>query len=569
MKGRSNYLCLDRLDKKTRQLGLGFAIDDVDPDGVDEILAWSETTTTGDRAELGGVSERSALWGELDARAEICTGAKCPRYDQCFVVRMRREAQNAELVIVNHHLLLADLALKAQARLQQSGRSFGEVIPPGEALILDEAHALEEIASEYFGGRVSTRMIESLARDVAGHLASEAASAASSPGAGRGPPIDLDLARAIVDTQQVFARLPFMEGKSRIRRAENGDADDPLAAAREAMHEASASLTALADALGGADERSPAAESLARRICGVRDSMAFVLDAKDPDYVYWTERQAKSASLGASPINVAHLLSEHLFGEFGAVIATSATLAAGESGCRYFLESVGAPADTYQLILDSPFDYPRQAALYLPSDAPDPDSPTALITLARIGKSLIEMVGGGALFLFTSHRVMKSVHAQLARSLDFPVLCQGERPQRDLLKIFVERAPSVLFATASFWEGVDVPGDPLRLVLIDRLPFGSPQDPLAASRAERLESLGESAFNRFYLPRAILRLKQGFGRLIRGRGDRGVVAILDRRVQTRGYGKLFLRALPNSARVHDLPSLGEWLEAGAARGERN
>jgi ATP-dependent DNA helicase DinG len=549
MKGRANYLCLDRLDRKTRQLGLSLFLEE-EPELLEEIRGWSENTSTGDRAELAGLSERSSLWAEIDARAEICTGAKCPRYDRCFVVRMRRMAQNAELVIVNHHLLLADLALKAEARLQQSQRSFGEVIPPGDALIIDEAHALEEIASEYFGGRVSTRMIESLARDVSAHLAAEP----------REEPLDLVLARAIADANAVMDQLPRLEGKTRVRRSEVA-AEDPLSSARESMKDATSSLTALASDLVAGREPSPTAEALARRVRGLGDGMSFVLEASDPDYVYWTERQTRSVAMGASPINVAHLLSEHLFPQFGAVIATSATLAAGEAGCRYFLDSVGAPPDTYQLILDSPFEYPRQAALYLPHDAPDPESPTSILSLARIGKSLIDLVGGGALFLFTSYRAMRSVHAQLAGALDFPVLCQGERPQRDLLRIFVERSPSVLFATASFWEGVDVPGDPLRLVLIDRLPFGSPQDPLAAARAERIESRGESAFNRFYLPRAILRLKQGFGRLVRGKDDRGVVAILDRRVQTRGYGKRFLRALPKATPIHRLPDLADWLSA--------
>lgn len=548
MKGRANYLCLDRLDRKRRQLKLRL---DGEADVLDEIAGWSESTLHGDRSELAGLPERSKLWTEIDARAEICTGTRCPRYDDCFVLKMRREAQNAELVIVNHHLLLADLALRAEASVAREGRTFGEVIPPGEALIIDEAHALEEVASEYFGGRVSSRKLEALARDVGLWLADRPGrSSVSSLG------VELELTRAVVNTEAVFSALPKAEGRMRIARA-NGAG--PLREAREQFDAASSALTALARTLE--DDLGPieaAREALARRVRDLKDGIAFVLEAGDPDYVYWAERQGNTATLGASPVNVARLLSKYLFDLFGAVVMTSATLAAGDSGCRYFVESIGAPHDTYSMVLGSPFDYPRQAALYLPHDAPEPDAPDAVHSLVRIGKSLIDLVGGGALFLFTSHRVMRAVHAQLSRLLDFPVLLQGERPQRDLLRAFVEEAPAVLFATASFWEGVDVPGDPLRLVLIDRLPFGSPQDPLAAARAERIESEGESAFNRLYLPRAILRLKQGFGRLIRGRSDRGVVAILDRRVQTRGYGKRFLRALPEASVIRDLGVLRQW-----------
>jgi ATP-dependent DNA helicase DinG len=559
MKGRSNYLCLDRLDRRTRQMALQLDLGERGTPDVllEDLVSWSKRTKTGDRAELASMSERSPIWSELDARSEICTGMRCSRYDDCFVVKMRREAQNAELVIVNHHLLLADLALKAEAQLTRDGKMFGEVIPPAEALILDEAHSLEETASDYFGGRVSSRKIESLSRDISAYLGESKRSIA----------LDLELARAMTEAESVFRELPQSDGRFRIRSSSSDGAesdaerDRALAEAREAKKRAAAALSALADSISIESGGDLVAEALARRTIELRDSIAFVLDAADPDYVYWTERQGNAASLGASPINVARILARHFYPRFGAVVMTSATLAAGDTGCRYFLESVGAPGDTYEMVLGSPFDYPAQAALYLPNDAPDPDAPNAVLAMVRIAKQAIDLVGGGALFLFTSHRAMRLVHAQLRLALEFPVLIQGERPQRELLRMFIERAPSVLFATASFWEGVDVPGDPLRLVLIDRLPFGSPADPLAAARAERIEADGESAFNRFFLPRAILRLKQGFGRLIRGKADRGVVAILDRRVQTRGYGKRFVRALPDATRVHDVDALREWLGA--------
>jgi ATP-dependent DNA helicase DinG len=552
MKGRANYLCLDRLERKMRQQDL--ELDFGDRQGkseLEQIAAWSRETPTGDRAELGALSAKSSLWSELDARAEICSGVRCPRHQECFVVRMRREALAASIVIVNHHLLLADLALRAQAKLAGNGRAFGEVIPAGEVLIVDEAHALEETASEYFGGRISSRQLESLARDVVAHLDERAPRSSSAART----TIELQLTQAVMRAEDVFDALPKSEGRLRIARNEGGEA---LSEARSRTNEAARALGELADSIELEGMQDPAAEQLARRARTLGEGIRFVLGADDPDYVYWADRQGNATALGASPIDVGSLLNKHLFDQFGAVVLTSATLAAGDNGCRYFLSSVGAPKETDAIVLDSPFDYARQAALYLPRDAPDPDSGDAVRSLAKIGKSVIDLVGGGALFLFTSHRVMRSVHAQLALSLEYPVLLQGERPQRELLRIFVERAPAVLFATASFWEGVDVPGDPLRLVLIDRLPFGSPGDPLVAARGERLEAQGHSAFNSLHLPRAILRLKQGFGRLVRGHQDRGVVAILDRRVQTRGYGKRFLTALPSAARVYDLASLSRW-----------
>jgi ATP-dependent DNA helicase DinG len=546
MKGRSNYLCLDRLDRKRAQGRLKLFEDD---DTLAQVTRWAEKTKTGDRAELTAISETSPLWAELDARAEICTGQKCARYQECFVLRMRRRAQNAELIIVNHHLLLADLALRAEASMTREGRNFGEVIPLGDALIIDEAHALEEIASEYFGGRIGSRKLEALARDLSTWTQQQ------------GPRLSIELAltQALVRTEAVFAALPRVEGRVRLRR---GAEEEMLEEARTRMKDADGALLELATIVEEEAPNNAIAESIARRARTLRESMRFVLDADDADYVYWTERQVGSSSMGASPIDVSKLLHRHLFEVFGVTVMTSATLAAGAHGARYFLRSIGAPEDTFELVLGTPFDFARQAALYLPSDAPDPDSPDAVSRLVRIGRELINLVGGGALFLFTSYRVMRLVHAQLKLSLKFPVLMQGERNKRELLRMFVERAPCVLFATASFWEGVDIPGDPLRLVLIDRLPFGSPGDPLVAARAERIEAKGDSAFSELHLPRAILRLKQGFGRLVRSKSDRGVVAILDRRVQTRGYGKLFLRALPEASRISDPFELARWLEDG-------
>lgn len=548
MKGRTNYLCLDRLEKKGRQQRFLFAPEAESHDLYAELDAWSRTTARGDRAELVGLPERAPIWDELDARSEICHGSRCAHFDACFVTRMRREAAAAQLVIVNHHLLLADLALRAQASLQRDGRSFGEVIPEAEALILDEAHGLEETASEYFGGQLSSRKLEHFLKDATQWTAQHGGAAGTA-----------QLAQVSAATAEVFTSLPRREGRVAIPRP--GSAEDPFTAARSAGAPARAALLGLAQRLGARDD-DPVGAGLARRAQDLAENLSFVLAANDPDFVYYAERTARSALLGASPINVSHLLRQFLFDAYGAVVLTSATLATGAGQLDFFLRSVGAPEETQGLVLDSPFDYPRQAALYLPVDAPEPDAPGAALELARHGRQLIDLLGGGAMFLFTSYRAMQAVHPILKRELAYPVFIQGERPKRELLKAFVEQAPAVLFGTASFWEGVDVPGDPLRLVLIDRLPFDPPNDPLGQARGARLEAEGKSPFNTYHLPRAILRLKQGFGRLVRGPSDRGVVALLDRRIQTRPYGQRFLRALPAARRIHHLPDLEAWLKSG-------
>jgi ATP-dependent DNA helicase DinG len=546
MKGRGNYLCLDRLDRQRRQGRLAFAQNPDDP--VDRIAGWARETESGDRSELSWLAEDNPLWAELDARAEICQGKKCARYDDCFVVRMRRRAAVADVIVVNHHLLLADLALKAEASLSPEGRSFGEVIPKADALIIDEAHALEEIASDYFGGDVSSRRLERLAKDAAAWVAFLSTD-------GRRHPVDDLLLSAAMAAEAVFRALPDTDGRVRL---------DDAPRFREARRLAPPAAEALEALAAGIELRSegvdPVGESIARRARDLGAALGFVLGAAEADYVYWVDKRGRSARLGASPIEVAPLLREHLFGRFDAVVMTSATLTTrGDRGFGYFLGRIGAPASTDTQALGSPFDYPRQVALYLPPAVPEPNEPGFLEAACAVGEELIELVGGGAFFLFTSHRMMRAACERLRPHIDHPVLLQGEAPKAELLRAFVRKAPAVLFATASFWEGVDVPGDPLRLVIIDRLPFAAPTDPVVAARAARIEARGHSPFATYQVPQAILRLKQGFGRLVRTRDDRGVVALLDRRVRTKAYGRQFLNALPPATRVSDPEHLRRWL----------
>lgn len=541
MKGRSNYLCRARLDRRIDQGAFEFG----ERTSLTVIRDWARTTERGDRAEIAGLREDDPLWSELDARSEICTGSRCPLYEECFIGRMRREAQLADVIVVNHHLLLSDLALKARAELAGGG-GFGEVIPDAEALVIDEAHALEAVASDYFGGQISTRQFERLGRDVSAFLA-------EAPAGFDGTRASLLLSRVIGSSTELFRRLPDTEGRARFSTRIGG-----MARAREALPEAESSLKTLAEVLDEAEGRDAAAGSLSQRARDLAVNLRFVLDASDDSYVYWSERSRNAGILGASPIQVASLLQDHLFARFGAVALCSATLSTGSDGLGYFLGSVGAPPDTQSLVLESPYDFRRQAALYVPRTGFAPDAPNAAERFAAEAEGLVRLVGGGALLLFTSHRAMRQVHGLLQGRLPHPLLLQGQQPKRDLLRAFVEDAPAVLCGTASFWEGVDVPGEALQLVVIDRLPFDSPKDPLLAARAERLERQGGNAFSELQLPRAILRFKQGFGRLVRSKNDRGVVAVLDGRIATRGYGRRFIAALPNVRRVQSREDLETW-----------
>ncbi|MEL6184363.1 MAG: ATP-dependent DNA helicase [Myxococcota bacterium] len=557
MKGRSNYVCLDRLHRKTRQRSLPLmaprhedATELSARELIDEIELWARTSPRGDRAELPGLPEQSSVWDGLDARSETCTGTRCPKYGECFITRMRQEGENADLVVVNHHLLLADLALRARAELAGDRARFGQILPDADLLVIDEAHSLEDIAADHFGGVLGYAKVERLIRDVTQLAAGQVYLR---------EPAGLVQAAARVGSAATatFAELPSGEGRNNLRPGDPAGAGLRAAAKR------------FSEVLGGLVERleveaavEPAAEGLARRGEDVGAALRFVLEAEDADYVYWSEGHGAKGRLGASPVDVARILERFLFHRFESTVLTSATLSTGDAECTYFRRSVGVPEGGTALCLPSAFDYERQAALLIPEDAPEPGAPGALDRLGTLGAEAIRAVGGGALFLCTSHRAMRALHRQLAPQLPYPCLVQGERPKRALIAELVERAPAVLFATQSFWEGVDVPGDPLRLVLVDRLPFDVPTDPLVQARGHRLAAAGKNAFVHDQLPRAILRLKQGFGRLIRTATDRGAVVLLDGRLLKKGYGRRFLAALPPARRLQDVAELEAWWQSG-------
>ncbi len=548
MKGRSNYLCLDRLHRKARQRALPIG-DDPQARWLDAISAWAETTERGDRAELPFLPERSPLWDGLDARSEACHGTRCPRHAECFVTRMRQEGEDAELVVVNHHLLFSDLALRARGEIARGHAAFGQVLPTADLLIVDEAHTLEAIAAEHFGGTIGGAQIERLAADIEA-LCVEQGTLRDTAG----------LLTAAVRAREAgaacFLALPAGEGRVALDRG-----NQQLARLREAGTKAREALSQLRERLLAEVPLEPAAEGLHRRAAEAEAALGFVLGAEDPDFVYWAEPSGRG-KLGASPVDVARLLRRHLFSRFESVVLTSATLSAGDGG-RYFRRAVGVPPDSTSLCLPPVFDYARQAALLVPDDAPEPSSRFSEDKVAEIAEAAILALGGGALFLTTSVRSMQAMHRRLSPRLPFPCLLQGDKPKRALIAEMIERAPAVLFATSSFWEGVDIPGDPLRLVLVDRLPFDVPSDPLVRARGERLEREGKSAFAHEQLPRAILRLEQGFGRLIRSQHDRGAVVLLDGRIRTRAYGRRFLDALPPARRLSTVDALERWWKDGS------
>ncbi len=554
LKGRQNYLCLLRFEEFLRNPT--FAVRE-EAAVFERIEAWAGTTQTGDRAELTDVPDNLASWRDLSASAEQCIGTRCAHYDRCFVFRMRRQAADADVVVVNHHLFFADLALRSSS----AGDSGAAVLPDYAAVIFDEAHAVEEVATEHFGVQLSSFRVSELARDALKALTTrpqltEAAGLAT---------------RLLRDGRDFFdLALDSAPEGGRARERESRwallpGALEPAEAARQDLAEM---VRALGAALSSADGNEEIALLERRCLALSADLGLFAGAERQPDLIHWAESRAGHLFLHASPIDIAPLLQDKLYDRIGPVVFTSATLAVGgELG--YFARRVGLSDESGALfpleeaVLASPFDYEKHAALYLPQKMPDPQDPGFAEAVADELRALLPITAGRAFVLFTSLRNMRAVHALLAAELPWTVLLQGDAPKAQLLKRFRER-PSVLFASQSFWEGVDVPGDALSLVVIDKLPFASPGEPIVAARIDRLRRSGEDAFYGYQVPQAALALKQGFGRLIRTATDRGIVAVLDARLTRRPYGRLFIESLPR-CRILRTPREASdfWREAGS------
>jgi ATP-dependent DNA helicase DinG len=537
MKGRANYLCRHKLVTLTQHPILS-GLEEIDQ--FHQISQWEKTTETGDRAEIPGLPEASPLWSKLDARSEACLGSTCPDYQRCFVTEMRRKAQESDIVIVNHHLFFADLAVRQQA----SGAPDAGVLPEAGAVIFDEAHELEEVASSYFGISVSNQRFEDAVRDTEAML---------KKGDGYTNAINTAI---LVSSQQLrdrarmfFSQLP-MSGDGRNGGREPFDNREEFLETRGDLYlsvkNTLVRLEAELDQLRGVDE----APGLRKRVTNLRTELEFLLESNSGNMVYWLERrvhgglqkQSRTTFLQATPIDVSSLLDAQLFQNYPTVVLTSATLTV-QGSFEHIRKRLGLE-DARELVVPSHFRYDKQALLYLPPEMPDPRAPDFPESAARCIRRVLEITHGRAFCLFTSYSQMRDLYERLLPVLDYPILLHGTAPRNALLQQFRETPNAVLFGTASFWQGVDVQGEALSCVIIDRLPFSVPNDPVVAARMKFIEDSGGKPFFDYQVPSAVIALKQGFGRLIRSLEDRGVLVLLDPRIRQKRYGQTFLESLP-------------------------
>jgi ATP-dependent DNA helicase DinG len=572
MKGRANYLCRKKLYDLTDQPMLS-GLEEIEQ--YRAIAAWEKTTQTGDRAELASLPEASALWPQLDARAETCLGQKCSSWDRCFITEMHRRAMESDIIIVNHHLFFADLSIKqASDHAPDAG-----ILPEVGAVIFDEAHELEDVAGSYFGVSVSNWRIEDLVRDVESSLQRNRLLT----------PAILGATRTLRERSQFFfALLPPGDGRFAFQNRrefleENGEEFIALMQA----------LGRLASAMQNLSQKPEEVFTFVRRTEELQVQLRFLMESEDRNTVFWIERRGgrgtrqgghgfsrahrspldagplapeekathrrSNVFLQATPIDVAPILKTCLFDQLECAVLTSATLAVG-GGFEYIRQRLGVE-HAREVVLPSHFDYQNQAVLYIPPDLPDPRTPQFTARAADRIRRLLEITRGRAFCLFTSYAQMNEIYQRLLGELGFPMLLQGDAPKSVLLEEFRLTPNAVLFATSSFWQGVDVQGEQLSCVIIDRLPFAVPSDPVVAARVHAVDEAGGNAFFQYQVPAAVISLKQGFGRLIRSLHDRGLLCLLDNRVLKKQYGRVFLESLPNYRKTMDLKDVGSFFSA--------
>ena len=525
LKGRTNYLCRHRLELATQQ-GALLPGERGQARALARVTRWAATTKTGDLAELTDLPEQSSIWPSITSTRENCLGQECPQFARCHVLEARRAAQAADVVVVNHHLLLADLALKDEG--------FGDLLPGAEALILDEAHQIPDIAAQFFGQIWSVRQAQILLRDVASEMR---IAGVRSPA----------LAGALEDLEAQFETLLRSVGGGAARR----DWAQLPDAFLELLCDIEAALAAIGVQLEDLGAGAGTA-NCARRAGALAAGLAELRARSDDEGLRWVETGPTGLSLQFTPFEIAARLREYVESRPCAWVFTSATLAIG-ADFSHFAARVGL-TDARTLLIESPFDYREQALIYLPQGMPPPQDPAYAAAFIEACAPLLEASGGRAFLLYTSYRALNEGVLALQRrfpAAPFPVLVQGQAPREALLTQFRALGNAVLLATGSFWEGVDVKGDALSIVAIDKLPFAAPDDPLLAARLEGIRRRGGNPFVEYQLPQAVLALKQGVGRLIRDFDDFGVILIGDPRVKTKSYGRAFLEALPPSPVVRD------------------
>jgi ATP-dependent DNA helicase DinG len=556
MKGRNNYLCRKKLYDLTGQPVLN-GLEEIEQ--YRAIAAWEKTTATGDRAELSELPETSALWHKLDARADACIGQKCSEWERCFVTEMRRRGMESDIIVVNHHLFFADLAIKLQA----DGAPDAGILPEAAAVIFDEAHELEDVAGNYFGISISNLRVEDLAREVEAALQYNRMLSASISGA---------LGSLRERAQVFFSLLPPGEGRFAFetRREFLEENGDEFLALNQA-------LMRLAGELEGLPQKPQEIFNFVRRAQELQVQLNFAMESDDRNTVFWIERRGgrtnspqrnrgtattgrQNVFLQATPIDVGPILRECLWSKLECAVLTSATLAVG-GGFEYIRQRLGFE-HARESVLPSHFDYENQALFYVPPDLPDARTPQFTAKAAERIRQLLEISRGRAFVLFTSYAQMNDVYQRLLGELEFPLLRQGDAPKSALLEEFRLTPNAVLFATSSFWQGVDVQGEQLSCVIIDRLPFAVPSDPVVAARVKAIDADGGNAFFQYQVPAAVITLKQGFGRLIRSLHDRGLLVLLDNRILKKQYGRVFIESLPNYKKTTELRVVEEFFGVG-------
>ncbi len=604
MKGRANYLCLHRFDTIRSNHELRSPQDRV---YLKLIEPWAEATETGDRSEIEDLPDELPLWHDIAATSETCLGRECRRYQDCFITQMRQRAAESDVVIVNHHLLCADAAVRQSA--------YGEVIPACSYAVIDEAHQFEDVATQYFGVAVSNYRLDDLAGDVRRLLGGEAFAEGDRRDELR------QCAGRLQERSRFFFAALMLTGPARVLRTTSRDvasgarrlagrprrpglaglfeevATPPggvphalrrdgvaagiappedgmafrtqdtnersrvdaaaLAPASTAAQQLGAALEALEATLSLATEGGEDARGLARRCREIRDDLRFLVRADDRDFVYFLELRGRGVFLRACPIDVSAIIRDVLLDRMQGTILTSATLTVG--GAFDYIRGRLGIEDAYELRFASEFDYRSQAILYLPRGMPDPRAAGFAQAAGHQVVELLNATEGRAFVLFTSYANLRDVQVIVEREVSYPVLVQGSAPRSVLLREFRTTPHAVLLATSSFWQGVDVVGEALSCVIIDKLPFASPSDPITAARMEAVASADGDPFRDYQVPLAILTLLQGLGRLIRHRNDRGVLAILDPRIQTKGYGQRFLQSIPPAPITRDLADVRRFL----------
>jgi len=533
MKGRNNYLCLHRFAALKNEMS---TLPVVEQGYLEQLTQWADQTATGDRAEIEDLPDDFSSWSDIAATSENCIGTECPEFQECYVTKMRQQALDSDIVIVNHHLLCADAAVRQSA--------YGEVIPTCSFTIIDEAHQLEDVATQYFGISVSNNRLEELNRDGRRLITDTLADADSDNSYMQ----ELSgLLSGVHDGAQIFFNSLALTMPEMDRARLTTELCAPIVEPGRRL------IKKLEDFVNALARFTPSSEDIAalgHRAAKAHEDLTFILEANEQAFVYYLERRGRGVFLRASPIDVSSIVRELLFDRMQGTVLTSATLSV-DGTFEYLKSRLGLNhADT--LRLPSEFDYRTQSILYLPRTMPLPNTRGFTDAVTEEVRSLLRITSGRAFLLFTSYANLRGVHEQLESTVPYPLLAQGTAPRTVLLREFKETPNAVLLATASFWQGVDVSGDTLSCVVIDKLPFASPGDPLTAARMENIEEHDGNPFSDYQVPLAVLALLQGLGRLLRHRSDRGVLAILDPRLRTKGYGKRFLDSIPPAPVTHKL-----------------